>query len=625
MHRRLKVIVLLLGALLLIGMFAQFRMPYQSLIAETENLMPESECACELDNIWHDFCYRLPASSDIRGTRFNCTYAAHLKMLDLLSDSNAVNMKTDDMPKPMFVTAMSDSHYKEGLTLIANIRKLWPQQKLVVYNLGLDNRSLNELKEKCLVELRDFPFHDYPIHVSRLEEYRWKPIVIAEREAANLESPKVLTVSTFVNKKIGYFTASVYDFIPTLPERLRSKTCVNYDAGFAFVVRTSDAMSILKWYVICALEKNCMAPPGAVLYCNFGDDRFLQYANCHRYDQSVINLLLANSYDYNPVHYVSNLGSEGAIVDRTAAESFTPDDFLCGRQEERARFGDFTRRHLPLPSRGRKQRIADTVDEVAAGKSGLVNIEDLGRMDGTFSLRRTSPMNFKRAKLVPNMFMGPFCAKINRLSVQEREELEKPYIANLLETVRRHKLLRKENTDETMDSTTVRHAQLQAEAPTEKRKREHKPKSIDQATTTVLHAQLQVEAPKEKRKRGRRPKSVNQVNEYYVKAGVPYAELQVEAPKEKRKRGRRPKSVNQMNEYYVKIKAFAPLRLKRVYHTQNFKLKLRRKGSPTKTEKRSVLLCGYIKVCSFRQYIPPQIPQEMSYIAPELMESPSLP
>ncbi|KAE9414986.1 hypothetical protein Angca_000845 [Angiostrongylus cantonensis] len=356
-------------------MFAQFRMPYQSLIAETENLMPESECACELDNIWHDFCYRLPASSDIRGTRFNCTYAAHLKMLDLLSDSNAVNMKTDDMPKPMFVTAMSDSHYKEGLTLIANIRKLWPQQKLVVYNLGLDNRSLNELKEKCLVELRDFPFHDYPIHVSRLEEYRWKPIVIAmtakefgaiwymdtsirwkkdrldvvyKEIKCRKNKYRMLDIfgsATVDCKKPGYLLQSssghsvfattnpgVYDFIPTLPERLRSKTCVNYDAGFAFVVRTSDAMSILKWYVICALEKNCMAPPGAVLYCNFGDDRFLQYANCHRYDQSVINLLLANSYDYNPVHYVSNLGSEGAIVDRTAAESFTPDDFLCGRR-----------------------------------------------------------------------------------------------------------------------------------------------------------------------------------------------------------------------------------------------------------------------------------------------------
>ncbi|VDM64903.1 unnamed protein product [Angiostrongylus costaricensis] len=112
MHKRLKVIVLLFGVLLLIGMFtqflmpyqslisyfficffsfgvllligmfAQFLMPYQSLIAETKNLVPESECVCELDNIRHDFCYRLPAASDIRGTRFNCTYAAHLKMLE---------------------------------------------------------------------------------------------------------------------------------------------------------------------------------------------------------------------------------------------------------------------------------------------------------------------------------------------------------------------------------------------------------------------------------------------------------------------------------------------------------------------------------------------------------------
>ncbi|KAJ1364117.1 hypothetical protein KIN20_024134 [Parelaphostrongylus tenuis] len=372
MQKRLKIIVLTLGAVVLIGLFAQFRVLYQSSKVETEIHIAESECTCYLDGVPHDFCYRLPADSHLYGRRFNCTYAAYLEKLDLLSDSNALNMATSDMPKPMFVTAMSDNHYKEGLTLIANIRKLWSQQKIIVYNLGLNDGSVAELKEKCLVELRDFPFHNYPNHVRDLMEFRWKPLLIAmtvkefgaiwymdtsvrwKKDRLDLVYKEINcrkdrgwtwnNIDSVVTdcRKPGYLLHSssghsvyattnpgVYDFIPTLPERLRSKSCLNYDAGFAFVVRTSDSINILKWYVLCALEKNCMAPYGASPYCAFEEDRFYHYANCHRYDQSIINLLLANSYDYNSMNYVTDLGIEGAAVDRTAAKSFKPDDFSC--------------------------------------------------------------------------------------------------------------------------------------------------------------------------------------------------------------------------------------------------------------------------------------------------------
>ncbi|KAK6047556.1 hypothetical protein COOONC_14939 [Cooperia oncophora] len=115
------------------------------------------------------------------GRRFDCANALHLKNLDLLSAKHALDVKRDAFPEPMFVTAMSENHFKEGLTLIANIRKLWPQRKILVYDLGINPQSIKELEAKCLVEIRKFPFDDYPPYVKSLGEFRWKPLIIAVR------------------------------------------------------------------------------------------------------------------------------------------------------------------------------------------------------------------------------------------------------------------------------------------------------------------------------------------------------------------------------------------------------------------------------------------------------------
>ncbi|VDM65989.1 unnamed protein product [Strongylus vulgaris] len=104
---------------------------------------------------------------------------------------------------------------------------------------------------------------------------------------------------------------------------------MNHDANLAFVVRTTDAVEILKWYVLCALEKECMAPAGAQLICKFREDRYTAYAGCHRYDQSAINLLLANAYHYNISNYISRLGKEGVKINRFAADHLTESDFDC--------------------------------------------------------------------------------------------------------------------------------------------------------------------------------------------------------------------------------------------------------------------------------------------------------
>ena len=52
--------------------------------------------------------------------------------------------------------------------------------------------------------------------------------------------------------------------------------------------------SVLRWWLLCALESDCIAPTSE-LYCRFDGGR-QQYGHCHRYDQSALNILLANYF-----------------------------------------------------------------------------------------------------------------------------------------------------------------------------------------------------------------------------------------------------------------------------------------------------------------------------------------
>ncbi|KHJ93647.1 hypothetical protein OESDEN_06434 [Oesophagostomum dentatum] len=72
-----------------------------------------------------------------------------------------------------------------------------------------------------------------------------------------------------------------------------------------------------------------MAPAGSQLFCEFVNGRYEEYANCHRYDQSAINILLANAYEYNITKYISRLGPEGALIIREADFHLTEQNFSC--------------------------------------------------------------------------------------------------------------------------------------------------------------------------------------------------------------------------------------------------------------------------------------------------------
>ncbi|KAK6737424.1 hypothetical protein RB195_019867 [Necator americanus] len=104
-----------------------------------------NKCFCEYKGALYDFCYRMPQTPSVTGKRFSCEYAAILGDFDLLSGDTALDMAVEGLLPPAYVVPMSENHYLEGLTLIANVRSLWPTQKILVYDLGLEKTSAKQL------------------------------------------------------------------------------------------------------------------------------------------------------------------------------------------------------------------------------------------------------------------------------------------------------------------------------------------------------------------------------------------------------------------------------------------------------------------------------------------------
>ncbi|EYC34335.1 hypothetical protein Y032_0001g365 [Ancylostoma ceylanicum] len=75
----------------------------------------------------------------------------------------------------------------------------------------------------------------------------------------------------------------VYKFIPTNFTEIKKPKAKMYEAGFVFAVQTKDTIEeILKWYVLCALERDCMAGNGHEhLGCFFKQSQFSSSPTCH--------------------------------------------------------------------------------------------------------------------------------------------------------------------------------------------------------------------------------------------------------------------------------------------------------------------------------------------------------
>ena len=92
----------------------------------------------------------------------------------------------------------------------------------------------------------------------------------------------------------------VYAYLPT--NITKAKYQQTAQSGFLLVYKTREIYQhVLKWFVLCSLTSHCIAPTYRAT-CNF-TDFYLLYGGCSRFDQSVLNVLLSNYFNYNISRY----------------------------------------------------------------------------------------------------------------------------------------------------------------------------------------------------------------------------------------------------------------------------------------------------------------------------------
>ena len=80
----------------------------------------------------------------------------------------------------VIVTAISSNHFREAQDMFSSVQANLPHTRLIVYDLGLSIREKIQLSRYCNVQVRTIDFSNYPLHVKKLDNYAWKPIITSE-------------------------------------------------------------------------------------------------------------------------------------------------------------------------------------------------------------------------------------------------------------------------------------------------------------------------------------------------------------------------------------------------------------------------------------------------------------
>lgn len=295
-------------------------------IVAVKEIALESSLPAEVSDSIHNWPLQYKFNGSV-GLRFEIspTMLEHLGL-----PPKYTNLTEETKNDLVFVTASSWTHYIESLDAIASVQKHFPKSQLLYYDWGLAEWQKKKLHTMCRVELRDFNmtlYHSPPYNGSSVKYQILKPLLIA---SVLKEFPGVIYLDASVrfmhgnlnnvqsvalkNGGITILTGTMdsiysvthngtYKYLPSNLEKLKTVPCLQ--SGALLVYNTEFVFrNILWWWYLCAWNKPCVAPPQSQVECTYHNTTMTEFRGCHRFDQSALNILTANLYDFNFRNYL---------------------------------------------------------------------------------------------------------------------------------------------------------------------------------------------------------------------------------------------------------------------------------------------------------------------------------
>ncbi|KAK3104897.1 hypothetical protein FSP39_012838 [Pinctada imbricata] len=226
---------------------------------------------------------------------------------------------------PPVVMAIASEDFQTVQRSISKIKENNDKGKfvvqLIIYDIGLYKSEKEILNKYCGCEVRTFDPKIYPDHVAYMANKAYRPIIIQTiieefgsiiwlEPSSVLKNVNDLQMLKYRgNRHFFLWEEPAYEAItaythPKMFDYLGEKRCSFKDLGMLDIrnlvlYRTNETwFSIMKPWLKCALNRDCIAPKGAR-----GTECFHymkpKMTGCHWYDQSIFSIIMNRAYQFN--------------------------------------------------------------------------------------------------------------------------------------------------------------------------------------------------------------------------------------------------------------------------------------------------------------------------------------
>lgn len=227
------------------------------------------------------------------------------------------------------VTYVQEGQAPSAILLSQNIAAKFPNEYLVIYDLGLsedDSRALSAFCNSTKCSVINYDLSVFPSYVTDQRMHAYRPIVIKD---ALMRSKKILFTENSVRIRgnsrdlynlrakagpgvLGWTTSKavstrthpkMFDYFQTDAEDFIFLRMVELDKVFFADTPLVEEKILLPW-IKCALTLECIDPIGAQSNgCKYNKKPQYRYSGCHAYDTSAFNIVLGLTWHLDDSKY----------------------------------------------------------------------------------------------------------------------------------------------------------------------------------------------------------------------------------------------------------------------------------------------------------------------------------